>query len=196
MVTPQHFKENLDNNIITYEMLAEVLRSLNKRAKNFRDEANKKDFQYNRNKMNYYYNDKRYLLEKFCYPIQIHRQPLNYKRCRVFDYNRDYYELYDKYEKDIVWENKFLDEDRGEVYFFDYIDKNQNSYLYFLYYEVNGRGFHSNIEYDNVKNYNLPIVDLNSDFLTVGDNEDNLLSKNFIKKFMKLAKSDSYQIKR
>ena len=43
MDTPEIFYENLSKGIITYEMLDLALFSLNKRAKNYRDQKRKKE---------------------------------------------------------------------------------------------------------------------------------------------------------
>ena len=78
MKTNKEYKDNLKNKIITSDMLYDSLFSLNKRAKNCRDQKNRyyrSEYYWDYvNKMNAYYDQKDFLLKSLLKPTLIHQQ--------------------------------------------------------------------------------------------------------------------------
>ena len=183
MKTPKEYTENLKNHIITEDMIADCLYSVNKRAKNFRDKAQEYRNSYyhgisQQDDMRRYYSYKEQLLS-FFEPKCIHKQFVGYSRIRVYDYEDDYY---NQKNRNIVWENCYYDhEEDREVWFYDYESKTK-TYLYFLYYVIGGRGFHTPIE--NPSKYTYPIEPIDDDFMTEGRNVTELVSAQFVMKVL------------
>ena len=179
MKTPK----NLKNHIITENMIADCLYSVNKRAKNFRDKAKEYKHSYyhgisQQNDMKRYYGYKEQLLS-FFKPICIHKQFAGYLRIRVYDYEDDYYK---QNNRNIVWENCYYDHNQDrEVWFYDY-ETDTKKYLYFLYYVIDEKGFHTPIE--NLDQYNYPIETIDDDFTTEGRNVTELVSAQFVMKVL------------
>lgn len=206
MKTPYLYTKNIKNKILTDQMLAECIYSVNKRAKNFRDKA--QEYRYanrSRRSWNFYYYDKfdnegqarDKMNEYYKYkedflsllePICIHKQFIGYERERVYDYEPEY-KLYKK-TKEIVWENCYYDHERGrEVVFFDY-ETDDKRHLYFLYYQLADYNFHSPIK--NPYDYkDLEIIEL-EDFETYGEDITELLSTKFVKKVWNLIQYEDY----
>jgi len=121
MKTPKEYTKNLKNHIITEDMIADCLYSVNKRAKNFRDKAQEYRNSYyhgisQQDDMRRYYSYKEQLLS-FFEPKCIHKQFVGYSRIRVYDYEDDYY---NQNNRNIVWENCYYDhEEDREVWFYD-----------------------------------------------------------------------------
>ena len=118
------YQDNLKKKIITEEMLADCLYSVNKRAKNYRDKANEYKGYYGKyhqavdsqyDKMKQYYKYKEDLLT-YVKAIRIHKQFIGNERIRVYSYEKNYYRVYfNKYkENKIVWENSYYDYNRDE----------------------------------------------------------------------------------
>lgn len=98
MKTPREYQKNLQNKIITVQMLDDALWSVNKRAKNWRDKKREYrrclyDKYYNFEKAEVqereYYNQKDELLSLIS-PVCIHREDAGYQRTRVYDYEPNY----------------------------------------------------------------------------------------------------------
>ncbi len=98
MKTPKEFSSNLNKHIITDQMLAAALYSVNKRAKNYRDQK-RRDRQYRVGKKDYYALDEQ--KEKAMYarknkllsilkPSCIHLELTGFERTRVYDYQSGY----------------------------------------------------------------------------------------------------------
>ena len=185
MKTPKEYQNNLKNGIITEEMFTDCLYSVNKRAKNYRDKAQEYKWRYNRryhvavdsqyDKMNEFYSLKDRLL-KYLKPKCIHKQFVGYETKRVYSYQTEYY---NQEGKNIFWENSYYNRDEGEVYFYDY-ETDVKKHLYFLYYELTNRSFHTPIK--NPKESDLEIIEINSDFTTYGEDPKYLLSPQFVRK--------------
>lgn len=185
MKTPKEYQDNLKEGIITEEMFTDCLYSVNKRAKNYRDKAQEYKLRYNRryhvavdsqyDKMNEFYGLKDRLL-KHLKPKCIHKQFVGYETKRVYSYQTEYY---NQEGKNIIWENCYYNRDEGEVYFYDY-ETDIKKYLYFLYYELTTRSFHTPIK--NPKESNLEIIEIDSDFTTYGEDPKYLLSPQFVRK--------------
>lgn len=188
MKTPKEYQDNLKNKIITEEMFSDCLYSVNKRAKNHRDKAKeyKRKYRFSHiaaesqyDKMNEFYQLKDRFL-KYLEPTCIHKQWIGYETKRVYSYDKEYYR---QQNKNIVWENCYYDYERDqEVWFYDY-ELATKKYLYFLYYELETRSFHTPIK--NPEDYDLEIIEIDSDFQTYGSEPKNLLSPQFVKKVIK-----------
>ena len=190
MKTPREYIKNLKNNIITVDMLNDVLYSFNKRAKNCRDQKNRYrnnyyTFTYFDNYSNYeekeqlFYKKKQDILEKLVKPKCLHKQKID-KRKRIYDYEPEYNKKRDRQK--IIWENCYFDYNKDKtVWFYDiYI----NSYLYFIYYEIGSKGYHTVI---NETEYNKLSKIINTellpdDFMTEGHDINDLLSLQFSNK--------------
>lgn len=97
MKTPKEYIKNLNNNIITIDMLDACLWSVNKRAKNYRDMRRHRLYNARENGMAKFYNLKEELL-KYVKPVCIHHE--TYWREDYYNYNLQkiqkyylYYEL-------------------------------------------------------------------------------------------------------
>ncbi len=200
MRTPSEFNNLIIQKTITAKMLSECLFSVNKRAKNYRDNERKyrnlrKNCRYwsdiydneekNREMKEKYYKKKDILLSIIA-PTCIHREQ---RLCKVRHYE---YEL--DFEK-ILLTNKllpsgrFFDEDSQEyIEFVDVYEKTENKY--YLYYDIGtNHCFHHPI--DSEEGYNLPIIDIGN-LDTWGTEIDDLISVQFVDKVIKLIESGEY----
>ena len=176
MKTPKEYVINLKNGIITEQMLSDCLYSVNKRAKNYRDASRYSQYETPRHEMHKFYQYKEALL-KYIDPICIHQQPIGRSRMRIYDYEQEYGS---HPQKDRVWSNMYYNyEDDRFVEFYD-IEVGEERYLYFLYYEIGDRSFHTPIS--NPDEYNLPIVKIGRDFQTYGAEVADLISPQFVVK--------------
>lgn len=200
MRTPKEYSDNLKNKIITEEMLADALHSINKRAKNWRDK--KREYKYYFSAKYFYsaqeqearmYEKKEKLLQVV--PIQcIHREHGGYEKIRTYDtagnYSPDYANTY--LRGTVVWENSFYDYQTDDtVWFFDVLDYSNPIYRYYLYRTVYGHGFHTPIEKSDISKYDCPVVDIDY-LLTQGENTKDLLSVQFVDKVISLIESGDY----
>lgn len=125
---------------------------------------------------------------KYLKPKCIHKQFVGYETERVYSYQTEYYK---QEGKNIVWENSYYNRDEGEVYFYDY-ETDVKKHLYFLYYELTNRSFHTPIK--NPKESNLEIVEINSDFTTYGEDPKHLLSPQFVRKVIDTLEKLNYKL--
>lgn len=181
MRTPKEYTTNLKNNIITAEMLADCIYSVNKRAKNYRDKADEyRKMRYdtynneekNRDKMKEMYSYKEKFLELLT-PVCVHEKVIH-KTHRVF-YSDEY--VYDPIE-DI-----------------DYHIEEYEIYEYFELYKVADKSFHKPLgkySYREEFKTDLPIEEI--DFTTFGQDITDLISLNFVKKVLELIESDNYTL--
>lgn len=201
MRTPKKYTDNLKAGIITEEMLADALHSVNKRAKNWRDK--KREYRkYYTNK----YSDSAEMQEGRMYAkkeillsivpvLCIHKEHGGCKRTRVYDYEKNYIQKYTNafLRGSIVWENSYMDWDTyEEVSFFDVLDLLHPIYRYYLYRVVNGHGFHTPIDKEEAQKYDCPIVDIGY-LLTDGEDSKGLLSVQFVDKVISLIESGEYE---
>ena len=198
MKTPEEYTKNLKKGIITDEMLNQCLYSVNKRAKNYRDRKKGYygDYQYYsmEKKEKEFYKKKEKLLS-LLNPVCIHKELIGYEKERVYSYEDDYdKKCIKRYLLDqIVYANSYLDYDTyDEVFFFDYWNYEKPIYLYFLFYELGTKSYHTPIE--NPNNYNLPIETIGR-LNTYGENCNNLISIQFVNKVIKLIKTGKYVFK-
>lgn len=198
MRTPKEYTESLKNGIITDDMFADCLYSVNKRAKNFRDNSREQRSKYGRyadtdrndEKKNEYYREKEFFLQ-FLKPVAIHKEFAGYERKRIYDYEPEYENFRDRF----VWENHYYDEDRfDDVWFGDIELHDSPNYRYYLYYEVGSHSFHSPINEVEVGDYtDLPTKTLD-DLITSGKDINDLLSMNFVNKVMLVLCSGRYDL--
>ncbi len=197
MKTPSTYKKNLENRVITLEMLRDCLFSVNKRAKNCRDKERKyrnNDFEYQdkyREKKEEYYDLKEKLLT-LLEPVCIHRELYGYERERIYDYDSSYQQHLRS--GDFVWENSYYDSyDEGRtVYFGDIELKNQPKYHYYLFYDLGDSSFHTPIEKESIENYDLGIIDIDC-LDTHGYEFTELLSMQFVKKVVEIIETNNYR---
>ena len=121
-----------------------------------------------------FYKKKQDILEKLVKPKCLH------KRKRIYDYDPEYNKKRDRQK--IIWENCYFDYNKDKtVWFYDiYI----NSYLYFIYYEIGSKGYHTVInetEYNKLSKI-LNTESLPDDFMTEGHDINDLLSLQFSNK--------------
>lgn len=186
MQTPKEYISNLKQSKLTIDMINDCLFSFNKRAKNCRDQkrAYAYDWKYHtgdkyEEKEKEYYKKKQEILDKlFKEPKCIHFQKIS-KRKRIYDYDKSYGKHKDK---DIVWSNCYMDwHDCREVHFYDILVPNGK--LYFLYYELGDRSYHTPIDEEIYKKeYKDYKIEELIDFETFGEDVNELLSAQFSNK--------------
>ena len=195
MKTPAEYNNNLNKGIATTEMLCDALFSVNKRAKNYRDQKRKyRSCGYDK----YSYAEKSEEKEEELYklkenlltllsPVCIHKEFLGYERVRVYEYQKNFKNLYfvKKLENKIVWWDTYYDYDRyNEVYFFDYAT-DKAKYNYYLYYVCGDRSFHTPIDSESIdfykSKYNIDICNIGA-LDTHGKDIDDLISLQFARR--------------
>ncbi|MGN1406183.1 MAG: hypothetical protein ACI4WM_07910 [Erysipelotrichaceae bacterium] len=190
MKTSKEYLNNIKNGIITSSMLEDALYSVNKRAKNYRDSRRKyygKYFENADSKMSEMYSRKEKLLS-ILNPVCIHSE-IRYKRVRVYDYEKRYEKEYVKRHMlgQVVHYGSYM-----EVSFFDYIDRNNCDYNYYLYYVLGEHSFHQPIKKEDLIKYSLEIKEI-SGLNTYGDNCANLMSVQFVDKIIGLIETGNYE---
>ena len=205
MKTPTEYKKNLDKGIVTRQMLSDCLFSVNKRAKNYRDKL-REEREYLRRAYRYsyfsydntekleakrdeYYRMKEQLLTHIS-PVCIHQEPQQ-RRIRISSCDFENMKQFDKqYKQDlkaerIIYENSYKDWDTDEVVYF------YNIYeivpAYYLYYDLGtGHTFHTPIDESEIakymKQYRINVVKLDEPIITYGEDIDDLISVQFVRK--------------
>lgn len=211
MKTPKSYLDNLQNHIITKQMLLDCLYSSNKRAKNWRDKEQEiRDDTRLKQSYNHYYYDKYHneenartkketyykqkeIMLSLLTPVCIHRELYGYERRRIYDYENDY----KKYKKEFVWENEFYDRDNEMWISFGDIELKDNpKYHYYLFYDIGDKHtFHTPINKEDVaayvNKYQIQIVDIDQ-LETFGKDVNDLISNQFVSKLIKLVESGNY----
>ncbi len=203
MRTPKNYTDNLKNGIITMEMLSECIYSVNKRAKNCRDQERKyrEKGRYNRFYYDKYNTEERYrekkneyyhLKDKFlalCKPTCIHTEIQNV-RVRVYDYEVDYNKRCKKYPT--VHRGEYWDDNLNEyVEFTDVIVPEKK---YYLYYELPKHSFHTPIKDYTPSDYkDCSVIDIGV-LNTMGNDINDLISTSFVKKVLEIIATGSYQL--
>lgn len=202
MKTPKAYTNLLKEGKITKEILGEVIYSYNKRAKNYRDQKRKygasiydkyDNYEKNEAKEKEMYRKKEYIL-RHLKPVCIHKEEKDNRHyIRVYDeegYGETEYKGYDykdickKREKfEIKKFGHFIDWNDNYGLKVEFVDiwEHETIYLYFLYYEVGEFTFHTPINEDEIKKYELDTRDIN-DFITEGKDINDLLSVQFCDK--------------
>lgn len=198
MRTPKEFTDNLKAKIITTDMLNECLYSVNKRAKNYRNAKRECWGKYRdltEQKEQKFYQKKERLLSILS-PICIHKSNIGGERIRVYNYEQRFDKEYLKrlLLNQVVHTNSYLDYETGtEVFFFDYCDPSNSKYLYFLFYELGTKSYHTPIK--NPKKYDLPVKEIGK-LETDGDDYRDLISVPFVDKVIALIESGDYTYKK
>ena len=126
----------------------------------------------------------------FLDPVCIHQQYIGKERVRVYSTDPEYKSS--KHDNKIVHTGHFYDYEKDDyVHFFDY-ETDENRYLYFLYYEVGDKSFHTPIQ--NPNDYDLEIVKIQDDFTTEGQNPNSLLSPQFVIKVLETLYTKKCQL--
>ena len=197
MRTPKEYTKLLNEKKISENMLSDCLYSVNKRAKNYRDNAREKREMYGRGYTEHddsmkekYYAEKEFLLSVL-EPKCVHREFAGYERERIYDYDPRYNAFSKK--NAFVWENCYYDHDEErEVWFGDVLDKSSRQYRYYLFYELGTHSFHTPIEEFEIPE-NLDVIDID-ELDTYGDGIENLLSNVFVTKVMLMIYSGDYEL--
>lgn len=217
MQTPKEWSENLKNSIITEEMLGAAAYSVNKRAKNCRDQKREYRHRYDKYhtaeryeaKEQEYYRQKEQLLS-VVQPICIHCEHQGYEKIRHYDYEQGFYENLARClcAGAICWSNSYVNGGRrgwynewddcwGEsrTYFFDELDTEHEQLRYYLYYALEDHTYHHPIDEKDVekyqKQYGIEIHHIG--FLdTSGHDIADLCSPAFVKKLIALIQTRQY----
>lgn len=199
MKTPTKYNTLIKNGKITSQILGEVLYSINKRAKNWRDKKKEyKSLRYDRYN-NYekaleqeqnYYRMKENILNKL-EPIAIHKEIIvnEYVR-KIYDYENEYYSINDS---EVIDENGYIDRETGDYISFKKVREKSEKELYYLFYEVSEYSFHQPINKSDTDKYNLEIIELDG-FITYGKDINDLLSTQFCQKVYELFINDKLEI--
>lgn len=191
MKTPETYKNFLTQAICDEQMLADVIYSFNKRAKNHRDKSNYyRKISYDKYdnegkakaKMEEYYDKKDKLLKLFPNKaICIHKHTIK-KRRRIYDYQKEYAGI-----SNYIYTNYYYDWDNDKLKEVWFVDIEEDMDNYYLYFQIGDKTFHSPIKDINkfIKNEQfkqLEIIDLPQDFYTYGEDTTSLLSAQFCNK--------------
>lgn len=208
MQTPKDFTDNLKNKVITPEMLSACLYSVNKRAKNCRDQARAYGHNSWRYSMGYEENYKSkeseyYLMKekmlRLLSPVCIHHEIFGYERIRTYSYEKGYYRKLKRADEAgrIVWMNSYYDYDTElEVEFFDVEDYSKPKEQYYLYYQLLDHSYHTPIQKQLISNYpELEIVELDGNLVTHGCDEAELVSVQFVRRLLALIETNDFQLK-
>lgn len=192
MRTPKKYTDNLKLGIITKDMLADCLYSVNKRAKNCRD---KQRAYYGmdsyadkyREQKEKYYGQKEILLH-LIQPTCIHMETVQRKQ-RIYDYEPEYDECF--YNGLFFHEGGYYDREMQQYVSFGdmYVDEQK----YYLFYDLGKSSFHTPIENYEMKKYpNLELVDIGR-LITAGKDIVDLVSTQFVEKVLTIILSGEYQ---
>ena len=196
MRTPKEYSDLLARKMISEDMLAACLYSVNKRAKNYRDNVREKGGRMSLYTLDdiiardIYYEIKEFLLQ-FISPVCIHRVLFGYERERIYEYDERYMEFLkaDAY----VWENSFWSDEAGCFISFGDIEwADRPKYGYFLYYRIGSNSFHSPVNENELSGYPLlECVDI-GELETEGRAVECLVSMQFVDKVIALILSRDF----
>lgn len=197
MRTPTEYSNMIKEGYITKSVLSEVLYSINKRAKNYRD--NKRKYKSNdrydnfdkfENKEKEMYKMKDDILKKFT-PIAIHKDTkIKAYKIKIYDYEAEFFYVKDK---DVIREGSYFDKYQKEEVYFKVVEKTNKTELYFNYFEIGDYSFHIPISKENIDT-SLEIKNLEN-FETQGADESDLLSLQFCKKVYEMMIDEKLKIK-
>ena len=198
MRTPATYSRMVNKGFITKDVLGEVLYSINKRAKNYRDEKRKymnfKNDRYNNfekaeEQEELFYSMKDNILKNML-PIEIHKDTKIKKyTTKVYDYEEEYYTIKDE---DIIRENSYYDRELDCEVEFKVVSMQEEIELYFKYYKIGKYDFHTPIKKENIEP-SLPLKEL-SNFETYGKDINELLSVPFCKKVYEMLQDNKLKI--
>lgn len=210
MKTPSEWNKNIDNHIITEEMLDAALFCCNKRAKNYRDQKRKyrgtydkyHNFEKCEDKENEFYRKKDKLL-KLLKPVCIHKEFIGFKRTRTCSYeaNFDLKLTLGLFNGTICHSGHYYepnyrsyDCDDDIVEFFDTVDFEKPEYNYYLFYILGNHSYHTPIkEYDIKSKYSdVPVIPIDR-IMTEGHDIVDLASVAFTDKLIALIETNDYR---
>ena len=169
VITTKEINRNLNNGIVTPEILGYAAYSVNKRAKNWRGkESEYRDIR----RHNHYWYDK-----------YDNERKAREKKEEYYDYKESICNLFKPTKVHSLtqwrWDRELQEE---------YPVKK-----YFLYYEFGGFSFHHPIDGD-VEKFNLPVEELDDDFETYGADINGLMSMQMVNKIMNGIMNGEYQL--
>jgi len=199
--TPRQYAENLENNIVTMEMLEDCIFSCNKRAKNYRDKAYNyrsndgyKYKDYNKGlvllyrKKDQYYRMKEKLLS-FIKPKCIHVESKRQNQhIRFYEHEPEY----GTFGGNRVVPGCYWDYDKQNYVEYQDIYVESEIQLYYLYYETPNKSFHTPI-YDIKKYPNLEVVQIDN-LDTHGEDTHKLVSVQFCNTILNILQSAEYSL--
>ena len=193
MKTSKRYQQAIKERVITTEMLVDCLYSVNKRAKNYRDQERR----YRAYRHDRYHNEEqcRYKKEEFygmkekllsiVPPTCIHVEYADVRK-RYYDYEPYYYDIVNSSK--IIYQNEYYDRDIDDIVcFVDIVEKEPRFYLFYDLGQVHT--FHTPI--DNPERYSLPIVEIDQ-LVTKGDDIVELVSVQFVQKVLLLIESADF----
>ena len=203
MRTPKEYTDNLKKGIITMDMLAACLFSVNKRAKNCRDKEReyREFYRTHRRCVDYYGNVDNYQMKKEYYYIQkdkllavveptcIHAE-CSMERVRFYDYEDEYFCYFD--EDNYVRSGSYYDREMHEDVAFIDVMLPSSECRYYLFYDFGTHSFHSPIE-DIEKYPTLKVVNIGA-ITTNGKDITDLLSTQFVDKVLKVIEAGEFII--
>lgn len=198
MRTPKEYTQNLKQKIITKQMLADCLYSVNKRAKNCRDSEYKYTHyvqdhygnanKYHRKKLEYY-GMKRVLLSVL-EPSNIQKGEV-LQRKRIYDYEEGYEDILKS--GNYVNNSGFYDPDRREHV--EFVVQMIPQTVCYLTYTVSNRTFRVPLAEAEITRYpDLEIVDAGRIIPVYGDITADMLSVQFVAKIVQLIKGGKYEL--
>lgn len=203
MKTSKEITSNIKKRIITKSMVDEALYSVNKRAKNHRDNERyyrrychnkyrERNIEHEKEEKEKMYGYKEILLS-ILKPSCIHKEPL-YKKVRVYKRDRYFKKLWKKHEEDAirVYRNYYYGD--GSIEFFEYLEKDEIiGYHYYLFYEMPNHTYHSPINEEQLLDYkDLEVKEIDR-LVTAGDDIHGLMSVQAVRKIIALIESGDYQ---
>lgn len=198
MRTPKEYTQNLKQKIITKQMLADCLFSVNNRALNSRDSEYKyihyiPDTYGNANKYRKkkleYYSMKRVLLSVL-EPAHVQKGEV-LQRKRTYDYEEGYGEILKS--GNYINNSGFYDPDRREHV--EFVVQMIPDTVYYLTYTVSNRTFRVPLEESEIKKYpDLEVVDVGRITPVYGDITADMLSVQFVEKILLLIKNRNYTL--
>ena len=222
MRTPKEYTTNLKNNIITAEMLADCVYSVNERAKNYRDKADeyRNDYDpYNNEekyvqKLNEMYLFKNKLLSLVAPAKCVENKIYSYWEECIYSYSIDEMgEEHSDYDTDVPNENEYdykttttekvyeWDEDYGKDFHYGKYEEVTRYYkefsklkktIYYHAYKIKEHEFLLPITQEEYENSELEKISI-SDLKTKVHGND-LISMNFVKKVLELIESNNYTL--
>lgn len=223
MRTPQEWAKNLENGTITEEMLDAALYSVNKRAKNCRDQKREYSHRYDKyhnaeryeEKESEYYNQKEKLLSAL-QPMCIHRETLGFEKIRHYDNKPGFSDTLARclssgaicWSNSFVrgggygdrwWDDDFYEYEENRTYFFDEELFQRPLIHYYLFYAVGTHSYHSPLAMNEdqilayAKERDLEIIDIDK-LDTRGDDIMRLCSTSFVGKVITKISEGEYQL--
>lgn len=167
MKTPKSFSDNLKKKIITEDMLGACIYSVNKRAKNFRDNINA------------LYSDLDHVRALYG-PTGIQYQLQNIEAAKK---SKDEYYKYKEQLLSLVHPISIHVENSGDT---------SDNVRYYLFYRIGDYSFHKPVKVSALKTYpDLPMQDIET-LTTSGHEISDLVSVQFVKKVLHLIKTRQY----